>query len=273
MHLTEAPVDGGVAAGLQREVVDRALEGEAPAVDRGCDRGDRRLELAPARGRRRRHAGDCLGFPGRTGGDLTGSRSASPHTRVSSPPRTRDVARRGASVRCRARTTCSAGGIRDRRAAGGRRLLLRGSAGYRFARGRLASRVLPDEVEDDRQAGDRDDRGEGLGGVAQRVDREEGEHDGGRREGERGRSARSHPISARRRNAASPMRRKIIREHALPTEAIAERSTRFATTRTSAAVISRPACGPSREPRPKNGGNCPGRRASTSARPTRRAWR
>ena len=53
------------------------------------------------------------------------------------------------------------------------------------------------------------------------------------------------------------MRRKIIREHALPTEAIAERSTTLETTRTSPEVISSPACGPSREPRPKKVGNCP----------------
>ena len=46
-------------------------------------------------------------------------------------------------------------------------------------------------------------------------------------------------------------------EQALPTEAIAERSTRFDTTTTIAAVINIPACGPSREPSPKRGGNCP----------------
>ncbi len=34
VHLAEAPVDRDVASGLQREVVDRALEREAPAVDR-----------------------------------------------------------------------------------------------------------------------------------------------------------------------------------------------------------------------------------------------
>ena len=67
MHLTEAPVDGGIAAGLQHEVVDRALEREVPAVDRRGDRGDRGLELAPARGRRCGHAGDCLGFFCRAG--------------------------------------------------------------------------------------------------------------------------------------------------------------------------------------------------------------
>jgi hypothetical protein len=54
--------------------VDRALEREAPAVDRRRDRGDRGLELAPGHGRRRRHAGDCLGFLGGAGRDLTGSR-------------------------------------------------------------------------------------------------------------------------------------------------------------------------------------------------------
>ena len=46
-------------------------------------------------------------------------------------------------------------------------------------------------------------------------------------------------------------------EQALPTDAIAERSTMLATTSTSAAVISMPACGPSRDPRPKKVGNCP----------------
>ena len=46
-------------------------------------------------------------------------------------------------------------------------------------------------------------------------------------------------------------------EQALPTDAIAERSTRLATTSTIAAVIKSPACGPRREPRPKNGGNWP----------------
>ena len=107
MHLTEAPVDGGVAAGLQHEVVDRALEREAPAVDRGRNRGDRGLELAPARRRSRRHAGDCLGFPRRAGGDLTGSRSACPTPRSRARRGRPTVARRGASGRCRARTTCS----------------------------------------------------------------------------------------------------------------------------------------------------------------------
>ena len=65
------------------------------------------------------------------------------------------------------------------------------------------------------------------------------------------------PISERSRNAATPMRRKIISEHALPTDAMAERSTVFATTSTSAAVTRTPACGPSRERRPSSGGNCP----------------
>ena len=46
-------------------------------------------------------------------------------------------------------------------------------------------------------------------------------------------------------------------EQALPTEAIAERSTRLAITSTIAAVISIPLCEPSRELRPKKGGNCP----------------
>ena len=55
-------------------------------------------------------------------------------------------------------------------------------------------------------------------------------------------------------------------EHALPTDAIAERSTVFETTRTSPAVIRSPACGPSREPRPKNVGNCPAP-ASIAVRP------
>ena len=81
------------------------------------------------------------------------------------------------------------------------------------------------------------------------------------------------PVSALSRYAANPTRRKITREQALPTEAIAERSTRFATTRTIPAVMSSPACVPSREPRPKNGGNCPSARASTSTHPRRRAWR
>ena len=45
VHLAEAPVDRGVAAGLQHEVLDRALEREAPAVDRRRDRRDRGLEL------------------------------------------------------------------------------------------------------------------------------------------------------------------------------------------------------------------------------------
>ena len=34
VHLAEASVDRDVATGLQREVVDRALERETPAVDR-----------------------------------------------------------------------------------------------------------------------------------------------------------------------------------------------------------------------------------------------
>ena len=54
-----------------------------------------------------------------------------------------------------------------------------------------------------------------------------------------------------------PTSRKITSEQALPTDAIAERSTRLETTSTSAAVISNPAFEPSREPRPKNGGNWP----------------
>ena len=65
------------------------------------------------------------------------------------------------------------------------------------------------------------------------------------------------PISARRRYAEIPTSRKIMSEQALPTEAIAERSTRFETTRTIPAVISIPARGPSGEPRPKKGGNWP----------------
>ena len=46
-------------------------------------------------------------------------------------------------------------------------------------------------------------------------------------------------------------------EMALPTDAIAERSTTFATTSTSALVMRSPECGPSRDPRPKKVGNCP----------------
>jgi hypothetical protein len=64
-------------------------------------------------------------------------------------------------------------------------------------------------------------------------------------------------VSPRRRKAATPTRRKITSEHALPTDAIAERSTRLLTTSTMPAVISMPACAPSREPGPKKGGNWP----------------
>ena len=41
------------------------------------------------------------------------------------------------------------------------------------------------------------------------------------------------PVSFRRRQPAMPTRRKMISATALPTEAIAERSTRLATTRTA----------------------------------------
>ena len=63
------------------------------------------------------------------------------------------------------------------------------------------------------------------------------------------------PISVRSLNAAIPTRTNTISEQALPTDAIAERSTRFETTRTIAAVMNIPARGPSREPLPKNAGN------------------
>ena len=45
VNLPEPPVDGHVAARLQLEVVNRALEDKAPAVDRRRGRGDRSLEL------------------------------------------------------------------------------------------------------------------------------------------------------------------------------------------------------------------------------------
>ena len=77
------------------------------------------------------------------------------------------------------------------------------------------------------------------------------------RRSRRGRSPRARRSRPRSRYAARPTSRKMTSEQALPTEAIAERSTRLATTSTSAAVISSPACAPSREPRPKKGGNCP----------------
>jgi hypothetical protein len=44
MHLTEPAVDRGVAADFHREVVDRPLEREAPAVDRRGDGGHRGFE-------------------------------------------------------------------------------------------------------------------------------------------------------------------------------------------------------------------------------------
>src|SRR6185503_11283626 len=65
------------------------------------------------------------------------------------------------------------------------------------------------------------------------------------------------PVSRRNRYPATPMRTKIASEHALPTEAIAERSTVLATTSTTAALIRTPLFAPSREAGPKNGGNWP----------------
>ena len=62
------------------------------------------------------------------------------------------------------------------------------------------------------------------------------------------------PVSARRRQPAAPTSRKIISATALPTDAIAERSTRFATSSTRPAVIRSPACAPSARFTPKNGG-------------------
>ena len=49
------------------------------------------------------------------------------------------------------------------------------------------------------------------------------------------------PISCRRRYPAMPTSRKITSEQALPTDAIAERSTMLATASTSPLVISSPA--------------------------------
>jgi hypothetical protein len=63
------------------------------------------------------------------------------------------------------------------------------------------------------------------------------------------------PVSPRNRSPERPTRRKIMSEHALPTDAIAERSTRFETTSTMPAVTRIPACGPSGELLPKNVGN------------------
>ena len=54
-----------------------------------------------------------------------------------------------------------------------------------------------------------------------------------------------------------PTRTKIISEHALPTDAIADRSTVFETRTTTAALIRTPLFAPRRDPRPKNGGNWP----------------
>ena len=154
---------------------------------------------------------------------------------------------------------CSTDGIRDRRAR--RRQAATPARPERripCARGRLASRALPHEVEDDRQAGDGDDRGEGLGGVAQCVDREEDEHD-----------RRSPPIAgrtiARARADLAPAAgsRRCRRGGRSPASTRcrprrSRRGRRGSRSRGRApAVISRPACGPSREPRPKNGGNCP----------------
>src|SRR4051794_28078918 len=55
------------------------------------------------------------------------------------------------------------------------------------------------------------------------------------------------PVSLRRRQPAMPTSRKMTRATALPTEAIAERSTRLATIRTAAAVMSSPAWRPRRD--------------------------
>ena len=60
----------------------------------------------------------------------------------------------------------------------------------------MVPRPLPDDVEGDRQERHPDDGDERLGGVAERVDREEPEHDRGRRHPEqhdRGRGARLRP--------------------------------------------------------------------------------
>jgi hypothetical protein len=65
------------------------------------------------------------------------------------------------------------------------------------------------------------------------------------------------PVVDRKRYPATPTRTKIISEHALPTDAIADRSTVFETTSTIPALISTPLFAPSRDPGPKNGGNWP----------------
>src|SRR5262249_42710541 len=65
------------------------------------------------------------------------------------------------------------------------------------------------------------------------------------------------PVSRRRRQPAAPTSRNTSKETALPTDAIAERSTKLATSSTSTAEMSSPACGPSRDFDPKEAGNSP----------------
>ena len=62
------------------------------------------------------------------------------------------------------------------------------------------------------------------------------------------------PVSCRRIQPAPATSRKTTSETALPTEAIAPSSKKFAISRTSPVVISRPAFRPSREPVPKKAG-------------------
>ena len=81
------------------------------------------------------------------------------------------------------------------------------------------------------------------------------EHDGGHRHGEQ-HDERLGPVSDAQPVAGDAEQQEDISEHALPTDAIADRSTKLATTSTRTAVTSSPPCWPSRDARPKIGGNC-----------------